>query len=383
MCILASLDSNIHVIVITGGPCAGKTEGMVYLREKISALGYRVLVIPEAATKLIDGGIHPRDPRLGQPAFQRLIAVDIVHQEATFLTAARHFAALGEKVVVLVDRGGIEGVAYLNGDEALFAKIIREFGWRSGDLCEGRYHAAIHLVTAAHGAEAHYSLKNKARYETADEARATDNLLARSWLRHPHLRVIDNRTDFPAKLERLLLEVKAILGEPVSLETEDKYLARVDFAQLAALSARSRIRQNYLLPSGDGLQHRVRSRESADDYVLFYETKKGPLVNGSRIESERVVDTRRYEKLLQSADPATVTIIKDRFCFLYEGRFFELDRFIEPLDGTVFLEIERLLHERKDSVKLPPFVEVVADVSDDPRFTNYQIAKNRSLPDVE
>jgi CYTH domain-containing protein len=347
----------------------------------LQKLGYRVLVVPEVATKLIGGGISPKDPKLGFPAFQRLVVTDLVHQEATFLAAARHFAAAGEKVVVLPDRGGIEGVAYLGGDEPGFAAMVKEFGWQPGDLCEGRYHAGIHLVTAAIGAEKHYSLRNKARYETPEEAIAIDGLLARSWLRHPHLRVIDNRTDFPTKLKRMLDEIKAVLGEPMPLETEDKYLVRVDMDALVGMSARSLIVQDYLSAVDGQPLTRIRKRESADGYVVYYETQKGELIGRSRTETERAVNKRRYEQLLETRDPCAATVVKDRYCFLYEGRFFELDRFRQPIVGLTFLEIERLPHESKDSIKLPPFVEVVSDVSEDPRYSNRQIAINRSIPD--
>lgn len=382
MCILANLNDNIRIIALTGGPCGGKSEAMVFARDKLQHLGYRVLVVPEVATKLINGGISPVDPKLGFSVFQILVAADLVHQETTFLSAARHFSDRGEKVIILTDRGGIEGEAYLDGDKAAFAAIAKKLGWRPGDLCEGRYHAAIHMVTAALGAEKYYSFSNAARYETPERARTMDQLIAASWLRHPHLRVIDNSTDFPNKLRRMFDEIMAVLGEPVPLETEDKYLVRADLASLDKTAARSLIIQDYLGATGNEPPARLRKRTSSDGYVMHFETRKGAMVGRSRTENERVIDKNRYDQLLKSRDPNTATIVKERFCFLHAGRFFELDRFCEPVSGLTFLEIERLPHESKDSIKLPPFVQVIADVSEDPRYSNHQIAVNRSVPSV-
>ena len=46
-------------IVITGGPCAGKTSALRRIKERYSKLGFEVVHIPETATELISGGISP------------------------------------------------------------------------------------------------------------------------------------------------------------------------------------------------------------------------------------------------------------------------------------------------------------------------------------
>lgn len=46
-------------IVITGGPCAGKTTAMDFLRHRYMEQGFRVLCIREAATDLMSGGVTP------------------------------------------------------------------------------------------------------------------------------------------------------------------------------------------------------------------------------------------------------------------------------------------------------------------------------------
>lgn len=44
-------------IVLTGGPCAGKTTALSYISEKLMDKGFRVFIVPEVATMLINGGI--------------------------------------------------------------------------------------------------------------------------------------------------------------------------------------------------------------------------------------------------------------------------------------------------------------------------------------
>ena len=46
-------------IVITGGPCAGKTVTVLEIKDYLETLGYHVLLLNECATELILGGIKP------------------------------------------------------------------------------------------------------------------------------------------------------------------------------------------------------------------------------------------------------------------------------------------------------------------------------------
>ena len=50
---------DITKIVITGGPCAGKTTAMNWISNAFRERGYDVLFVPETATELITGGVAP------------------------------------------------------------------------------------------------------------------------------------------------------------------------------------------------------------------------------------------------------------------------------------------------------------------------------------
>ena len=47
----------IRKIVLTGGPCAGKTTAMSWVQNAFTEKGYKVLFVPETATELISGGV--------------------------------------------------------------------------------------------------------------------------------------------------------------------------------------------------------------------------------------------------------------------------------------------------------------------------------------
>jgi hypothetical protein len=54
-------DPAVHRIVLTGGPCAGKTTALSHISERLQSLGVKVFIVPEAATILIGGGVGLRD----------------------------------------------------------------------------------------------------------------------------------------------------------------------------------------------------------------------------------------------------------------------------------------------------------------------------------
>lgn len=58
-------------IVITGGPCAGKSTGLSKIEQELVERGYRVFVVPETATEVITGGIKPSE--IGVFDFQSVI----------------------------------------------------------------------------------------------------------------------------------------------------------------------------------------------------------------------------------------------------------------------------------------------------------------------
>lgn len=66
-------------------------------------------------------------------------------------------------------------------------------------------------------------------------------------------------------------------------------------------------------------------------------------------------------------------IRKIRYCFLFKNQYFEMDVFCDPQCGLCLLEIE--LEDEHQQVEFPPFVKVRMEVTDDPAYSNYEIAK--------
>jgi hypothetical protein len=202
---------SIHRIVLTGGPCAGKSTALVHVTGRLAAAGLQVYRVPEASTLLLGGGAVVVGAAAEQlMTFQRSILRLTLAMEEAFLAIAR---GSGRKCVLVCDRGAMDGSAYIPEDA--WRKLLEEAHFTEPQLREHRYDAIIHLVTAAFGAEACYGAHtNIVRYETLEEARGVDERLRHAWRGHPNLRVIDNSTDFAGKLHRILCAVFEVVGLP-------------------------------------------------------------------------------------------------------------------------------------------------------------------------
>ena len=189
----------------------------------------------------------------------------------------------------------------------------------------------------------------------------------------PHLRIIDNSTEFEEKLERLLKEIASFLGEPEPFEIERKYLIYYpDIKELEKMPNCTKIDivQTYL-KSEDGVERRVRARGIDGDY-LYYLTEKRKITNLKRVEIERKLTQDEYLSLLMEADNSLHSIHKTRYCLVDNNQYFEIDIYPE-WDNQAIMEIE--LSSEDEKIKLPEFINIIKEVTDDEKYKNYQMAR--------
>ncbi len=355
------------IIVLTGAACGGKTTALAILTEYFESRGWKVIRIPEAATLLFEAGLRPGDSDSEQIAFQEMV----VRTQMFLQDEARRMARTQSKpVLIICDRGHPEGKAFV--PPHVWQAAVDQNHWSSTQLRDEPYGAVYILVTAADGAEEYYTLENNLqRTETPEQARKIDKLIQQAWQGHPHLRVIDNSTDFEGKMNRLLQEVCAFLGEPEPIEDERKFLLwgrpeiRVPHTVVS-------IEQDYLVPAEEGTEERVRRRGEGEHCVYFHTIKKPEIRSGGRPEIERIISPREYIALRARRDKNLSTVKKDRACFLYKGKYFEIDYYKEPEPfPNAVLEIEGVPH---GDIDFPEWLEVRIEVTGAPGFSNYDIA---------
>jgi len=358
----------IAKVVLTGGPSAGKTTAMSWIQSNFSKMGYSVLFIPETATELISGGLAPWTcgSNLDYQKCQMKLQLE---KEKVFEQGAAALRA--DKVLIVCDRGALDNKAYMT--EAEFACVLEELGLNEVELRDN-YDAVFHLVSAAKGAEQFYTTANNAaRTESVREAAELDDKLIAAWTGHPHLRVIDNSTDFETKLKRVISEIASFLGEPEPLEVERKFLINYpDTTTLESLPNCRRIEiiQTYLKsPSGE--EARVRQRGYDGSYIYIHTAKRN--ISGlKRVEIERRLSKDEYLRLLMDADPECRPIRKTRYCLTYENQYFEIDLYPFWKDKAI-MEIE--LSDENAAISFPGFIKVIREVTDDENYKNATLAK--------
>ena len=358
----------ITKIVITGGPCAGKSTAMSWIQNAFSQMGYVVLFVPETATELITGGVAPWTCGTNKD-FQKCNLYLQLEKEKIFEQAAKTMN--GSKALIVCDRGALDNKAYMSGAE--FEQTLEYIGTNEIELRDN-YDAVFHLVTAAKGAEEFYTTANNtARTETVQEAAALDDKLISAWTGHPHLRVIDNSTDFENKLKKLISEISSFLGEPEPFEIERKFL--IEYPDIKWLESepncqKIQIIQTYLR-SDNGDEVRVRQRGINGHYIYFQTTKR-KVSDIKRVEIERRLSQNEYLRLLMNADTERRQIRKDRYCLTYENQYFEIDVYPFWADKAI-AEIE--LSDENADIKFPEKIKVIKEVTDDEAYKNASLAK--------
>lgn len=191
-------------IVLTGGPCAGKTT----LAEMLGrAFQHSVVHVPESASLLFTGGF----PRFTAPEARRAT------QRAIFGVQRELEAAYGAQFperALILDRGTVDGAAYWpDGPEAYFRALGTSL---EAEL--GRYDHVIYLESAAEKDYLVHKAANPHRTETWEEANALDLQTKALWMKHPSFTLIANQRSFAHKVSEVLGVVAAAI--PLGKENE-------------------------------------------------------------------------------------------------------------------------------------------------------------------
>ena len=366
----------LHRFVISGGPCGGKTTALArvfsYLRER----GFEVINCPEAFTILNSNGMSfDFFTTGGMSTVVQGTVLDV--QIALEDGVQRVLKARGKPAVMLCDRGAMDGSVYVEPEE--FQKVMDERNTNIVELRDNRYDACFHMVTAADGAEAYYTLENnKVRHESKEDARIIDQKTQRAWLGHPHLHVIDNSTDFEGKLNRLITKISAIVGLPSNLKRmTTKFLLKCrpvlslfpsDIHYQIFEVEKVYIQQTSVTPRNTSDYSFIRRRSSVDlvsgnvigsVYQITSVTRGS---NNELIELKRIITHREYATAFQNRDLKRHIIRQRRISFLYEKQSFNVHMYESPVSDLNVLHAQVETSNSDDhtahAVNMPPFLSI-------------------------
>ena len=200
---------NIKKIVLTGGPCAGKTTIFESIEKYLKEKDYYVITLNETATELIKSNIIPCYDKTLTLIFQDIIMKYQYIKERCAYNYAKSIAK-NKKVIILCDRGIMDNFAYLDTYEE-FERILS-----NNNLDELKflndYDLVIDLVSTATLKPDSYELDG-IRYETIDEATIKDKKTSTAWAHHSNLKIIKPTKDINKKKDIVLKEIEKYLND--------------------------------------------------------------------------------------------------------------------------------------------------------------------------
>jgi hypothetical protein len=321
---------------------------------------------------LVTGGLQWSDDHEATIENQLALLKTQIALEDAFYKIAK---ASRSPAVIICDRGVMDGRAYCSTQQ--YEEILRRGGYVLERLRDTRYDAVIHLVTAAIGAKQHYNLDNPARFEDVEGAIKADHHLRNMYVGHPRVKLIDNGSEnFQDKLDRATDAVYEVIGQRKPKHRSRRYLVKAapELEAVPVPTAASDITITVLSGSEQGNVRLLlkRAHDSANATYLFFNPSRGD--DGQKTEVRHMLNPREYATLIGQRDPAHADIVKRGVSFTYEGHFYELATFVSPprLAGKKMLYVSC----DDDKVKLPPWVSVERDTTDDEAFSSFHLSKN-------
>ncbi len=187
-------------IVITGGPCAGKTSITQALAQQMPD---QLLSVPEAATIILSGGFSPQ---LGfeavlrdnwQIKFQKAV-VALQKQLEDFYLDWAHAKGCD---LILCDSGSLTGAAYFPGT---FEEFCQHVQLDPRDELNN-YTAIIHLESLAVSQPDKYGqINNLARFYDVAGAKQADAILKQVWSQHTNYSYIPSQLSLADKIKQVV-----------------------------------------------------------------------------------------------------------------------------------------------------------------------------------
>lgn len=354
-------------IVLTGGPCAGKTTAMQRIVQEFTEKGYNVLVIGETATELINGGIRPfGDNALDMLEFQNYVLDLQITKELLYERVLSNYE---QDTIILCDRGIMDNRAYISDEE--FKQLLVNRNLNEMDIMSS-YDLVLHLVTAADGAEEFYTLSNNsARTETPAQAILADRKTMDSWLGHNKFEIIDNSKTFDDKIHRVIKAIYQELGDPYPIQKQYKFL--VDSIDLDKLKDKKLVKlelEQFFTDGNDSSNTMIRKTTKDGNSSYSSTVKKDTDDLSERITVCRNISEKEYLESLNKISDKPIR--KCRYCFTYNKQYYRLDVFEEP-SGLAILEMD-LTNKGKDVV-IPDFIKINRDITNDLDYRNVNLYK--------
>ena len=176
----------IYNIVLTGGPCSGKTKTIKALKEMLSESGYYVILIPETATELIKANIVPKNDYEHVLMFQDIVLnLQLIKEKKACEYA--NFIKTDTPIIILYDRAVLDNSAYLPSERD-FDDLLNNYSLSEIELVD-KYDLVIDLVSLSSLRKDLY-VNDDVRKEDSNLASSLDKKTLQGWMLSDNLKII-------------------------------------------------------------------------------------------------------------------------------------------------------------------------------------------------
>ncbi|KAH3745993.1 AAA family ATPase [Pelomyxa schiedti] len=326
----------IFRVVLTGGPCGGKSTALQKLSSFLHSYGFDVYLVPEVATLLLSGGATFAGLNSQELiAFQTSIISSMIALEDNFMRIAE---SRRRPAVIVCDRGTMDASAYM--DPELWQLLLDENNWTNAQLRDRRYDAVIHMVTAAFGAEEFYTTENNtSRRENVNEAREVDMKLRNAWMGHPHLFIVDNAKKFDDKVHSVLTALCCTVGLPSPGSTLRQFTLPSS-PSIPDPFEEFVVEMYFLAGSSETMYIQTRHQHNVSSYSECRK-RKCTKADGTveEVMLERRLTTKEYATLRTQIDPDRLPLKKIVKQCLYNQQYLSIVELVKPIPNKFYVEV--------------------------------------------
>ena len=187
----------VYKIVLTGGPCSGKTSVIESLKEKLSEAGYYVITVQETASELIRANMLPKEDYNHTLKFQETV-LRLQSLKEDNAESYANYAKIDKPVIILYDRAIMDNSAYFQNEED-FDTMINKYSLNGINLID-KYDLIINLISLASLKKELYE-NDSVRREDATLASMRDKKTSQAWMLSENMRIVKPKETLEEKID--------------------------------------------------------------------------------------------------------------------------------------------------------------------------------------
>lgn len=310
----------VYKIVLTGGPCAGKSTVFDNVKEQLEKEGYYVICVPETAREYMKNGVNPDSSRLHTLLFQDIMFKGQVTKEENSERYAE-FISHNKDIIILYDRAIMDNRAYLNKED--YGNLLSKYDYNELDIID-KYDMVIDLVSTATLKPESY-ITDKQRHETKEEAAANDICITNAWLLHRNFKLVKPTETLEEKSEIVLQLIHSLLNKSWTRDFNYYQISKQDsdFSIYNDENSRRMTIANLRLNTQNIKEHTILSKRNYNGATSYVLEKRSPYYENLVFNESKLLSYNDYlESLIKGGiyDGIEASIL----AFAHKGDYYRI-----------------------------------------------------------